>query len=544
MRRLRRVISLLIFRVLPVLLVVGILWFGWQAVQSIGRVIGEQNVYQQRVGGYAATATALVPTAGTPNVYKPSDWLMSNRVQVVDQAFVTNTPRPDGQPLATNTPLPTSTPEAPDAVGATATLPAPVDGGPLPTILFADSAAEGLTYNGTAVPTSVPAIDRKYNLTNILLLGQDNEITGESLARTDTMIVLSINNDTGTVNMLTLPRDLYVYFPNGTMGRLNVGFGLGENIGWTGGGFFFMRQTLLYNLGINVHYYALVDLSGFAEAIDILGGVDLAVDCAIQDLPLIGAEVPKDAVKFNDEGFYVLPVGYYSMTGKEALWYARSRHNSDDFDRGRRQQVILRAAWRKAKENGLLTQLPQLWSKGTEIIKTDIGFNEMVSLLPLALSLNPNQIQHLRLIRTYHTTPWQTPDGDYVQIPNPEPIFDLMTDFYTPPTLNQVAVDAAQIRVLNGTTNANWDRVAAERLLWDSMGAFAEGTADKTDYPSTMIIDYTGETKGSSLKDIAQVLNVKPENIIRQPDPNRTADFEVIIGADYNSCTFAVLPPQ
>jgi hypothetical protein len=103
-------------------------------------------------------------------------------------------------------------------------------------------------------------------------------------------------------------------------------------------------------------------------------------------------------------------------------------------------------------------------------------------------------------------------------------------------------MDAANIRVFNGTTNADWDRVAAERLGWDSLNAAAMGTADKTDYASTVVIDYTGQSKGSSRGVIAEILNVKPENIIVQPDPNRQADFDVIVGADYNSCTFAVLP--
>jgi LCP family protein required for cell wall assembly len=537
MKQLRRVVNFLAFRMVPVLLVIGILWFGWQVVQAVGQVIGEQNLYNQRAGTYAGTATALAPADEASG----GIWLMGSK-QEVAQAFVTNTPRPDNPAFVTNTPA-APTGES-SSVEATATLPPAGTAGPLPTILFADSAAEGQVFNGTAIPTSVEPIERKYNLTNILLMGQDNEITGESLARTDTMIILSINNETGTVNMLTLPRDLYVYFPNNTMGRLNIAYGLGENLGWSGGGFFFMRQTLLYNLGINVHYQAMVDLTGFAEAIDLLGGIDLAVDCAIQDYALIGAELPKDAVKSNDEGLYLLPVGYYTMTGDEALWYARSRGNSDDFDRGRRQQQLLRAAWRKARDNGLLTQLPQLWSKGTEIIATDIGFNEMLSLLPVAVNLNLNTIQHFTLIRTYDTTPWQTPDGDYVQIPNPERVRDLMEDFYTPPTQNQIAVDAAQIRVYNGTTNANWDRVAADRLAWDSLGAMAAGTADKTDYAATTIIDYTGETKGSSLKDIAKILNVSAENVIRQPDANREADFDVILGADYSSCTFAVLPPE
>src|SRR5690606_10452392 len=111
-----------------------------------------------------------------------------------------------------------------------------------------------------------------------------------------------------SVAMLPLPRDLYVYIPGWTMQRLNLAYIHGEAVGWMNGGFGLLRQTLLYNFGINVHYYAMVNLTGFKAIVDAVGGVELAVDCAIEDLPLIGAEVPAGAYQVNEDGYYVLPV--------------------------------------------------------------------------------------------------------------------------------------------------------------------------------------------------------------------------------------------
>jgi len=51
-----------------------------------------------------------------------------------------------------------------------------------------------------------------------------------------------------------------------------------------------------------------------------------------------------------------------------------------------------------------------------------------------------------------------------------------------------------------------------------------------------MIIDYTGTSKGSSLNQLVGLLNIRPDQVVVQPDPNRTVDFEIILGADYNSC--------
>jgi hypothetical protein len=326
------------------------------------------------------------------------------------------------------------------------------------------------------------------------------------------------------------------------MQRINLTYMRGQSGGWNDGTFELLRQMILYNFGINVHYYALVDLSGLREIIDTLGGVDIGVDCAIEDLPLIGADVPAAARRVNEDGFYVLDVGYYTLNGGEALWYARSRHNSTDFDRGRRQLQLLRAIWRQARDTGQLARLPELWNLGTQIVETNLGLEDVLGLLPFALNLNPALIENFTLVRTYHTTPWQTPSGDYVQLPIYETMRSLLEDFYRPPTLSQIAAEAATITVYNGTANADWDRVAAERLAWDGLAATAGGPADRLDYTDTVLIDYTGQSKGSSRGSIASVLNVKPENIVISPDPNRTTDFEVILGSEYNSCTFSVLP--
>ena len=447
-----------------------------------------------------------------------------------------NTPLPMVEPTTipgTETPLPTETP---------AVSPTPR---PLPTLMMPGNVDPQIAPP-TAIPTQVPIVDRRgQDILNILLLGNDGELTDDGYIRTDTMIVVSINRSAGTVSMLSLPRDLYVYMPGWTMQRLNVAYIHGETSGWTDGGFGLMRETLFYNLGINVHYYAMVDLTAFKAIVDTLGGIDVGVDCALQDYPLIGAEVPEAAVPADDDGLVTLPVGYYHLTGAQALWYARSRGNSDDFDRGRRQQQVLRAIWRQARDGGQLATLPQLWSEAMSYIETNMPLDEVISLVPLALNLDSSKIESFTLRRLYDTTPWQPPSGDYVQLPVYEHILERLTDMYTPPTDSQLALEGARISVRNGTPLSNLDRVAAQSLGDRGFAAIAGGAADTTDYAATVLIDYTGTTKGSSRNELASLLNVTPENIRIEQDPNRTVDFEVILGSGYSSCTSTqVLPVQ
>lgn len=521
-RKPRRWLNRLVFGLLPLLLIVGLLWFGLQLAESVARRLGEESQYTQRQPQYIQTATAMAaePEA-TEAAYEIKLAAKRESFQpeptAIAQAFATNTPQP---PPATPTPEMTFTPR------------------PLPTLFAFNGAEPGSPAGGTAVPSPVPAVDRQgQDLMNILLLGHDGELTGDGFIRTDTMIIVSINRSAGTVGMLSLPRDLYVYIPGWTMQRLNLAYIHGEAVGWTNGGFGLLRQTIFYNLGINVHYYAMVDLTGFKAIVDAVGGVELAVDCAIQDLPLIEAEVPRGAVRVNEDGEYVLPVGYYEMNGAEALWYARSRSSSSDFDRGARQQQVLRAVWRKARDSGLLANAPNLWAQGSQYIQTNLAFEDVVGLVPLALSLDPGQIETFNLRRLYDTTPWQTPDGDYVQLPIYEHINELLVDLYTAPTRSQIGTEGSTIRVVNGTANANWDRVAAERLSWEGFNAIAAGTGSPQG-ADTVLIDYTGNARaGALLSNIARLMNIRPENIRIQPDPNRTVDFEVILGDTYNSCT-------
>jgi LCP family protein required for cell wall assembly len=531
-----------LFRVLFVMLCVVVMIIGVQLLSGATARARETGLYQARLADYAGTATGIVqsqatdvPPTTTPtpqvNAPKPGGYVLAR------QNFETNTPLPPLD-LATNTPPPTeSATPTPTSIPATVTPDAIATSRPLPTPFFYGEAPADAVAP-TAIPAPVELIDRRgYDLMNILLMGNDGEISDDGFIRTDTMIVVSINRTTGTVSMLSLPRDLFVYIPGWTMQRLNLAYIHGEAVGWTDGGFGLLRQTIFYNLGINVHYYAMVSLEGFRAVVDAVGGVNISVDCAIQNLPLIGADVPRDAIRVNDDGEYALPVGYYEMTGGEALWYARARDTNSDFDRGARQQQILRAVWRRARDNGLLNSVPQLWNETTPYLDTNLTLEDLLPLVPLAGSLDTSRIESFTFARLYHTTPWTPPDGSNVQLPNPEQVRELMIDFYSPPTESQIASEAATVRVYNGTTIPNLDIVAADRLNWEGIAAIPMGQADSSNHSTTSVIDFTGRSKGSSLGQIVATLNIAPAGIQPQPDAAREADFEVILGASYNSCT-------
>ncbi|MBL1134201.1 MAG: LCP family protein [Chloroflexi bacterium] len=458
----------------------------------------------------------------------------------------------DFTPFPTNTsdvlpPVPSLTPTPTVETILPTSTPQPISSAPLatPTVLYPLNPEPGLVSNGTLVPTRMPLLvarDREgteYELYNFLLLGKDSESIDQAdgVYRTDTMIIVSVNLTTQTVSMLSLPRDLLVYIPDWGMQRLNLAWGRGETVGWTDGGFGLLRQTILYNFGIRIHYFAMIDFSGFKQVIDTLGGVTVAVDCSIQDYKFTGEYDENNEPIFE---FYTLPVGVHHMDSITALFYARSRHSSSDFDRGRRQQQILRAIWAQGKQGSWVTDIPALYDQLTDVVETNIPLDVMIQLAPIALGLEPNQIENHFFRLGFETVSWTSPDGSNVQIPQLG-IINTIQAFLTPPTENRLASEGSQVAIYdNSGLGVQMDYVAADRLLWEGVLSqpMGEGAppAEYADHPDTILIDYTGEDKGSILDTLVEILNIPPDNIIVQPDPNRTSDFAVYLTSNYSAC--------
>ncbi len=521
----RRLSNALTCAVASVALVLA-LAFGWTILQ----IASVNDLTRSLAGTTTARREAYRATATAINVDRERASLRSGSSVVLLQ-------------LDLNSP----TPEKPATVpAASATMPAqtpaPEDIS-LPKLLMPLDPPEGKWLSGTQAPSRAPEAFRAHRLVNILLLGSDEQMSDDNFIRTDTMIVVSLNVETGTVSMLSFPRDLFVYIPHGRMGRLNTAYGIGENLDWEpGGGFGLLRQTIFYNFGINVHYYARVDFSGFEAIIDRLGGVDIAVDCAYRDYYPVGTG---DERWSGSRGYRLrtLPVGYYTFDGFDALWYARTRKYTDDFDRGRRHQLLIRAIWRKARSQGLATTLPQLWPELTKIVDTDLPFEQMLRLLPLVINLELDDVQNYTFRKIYHTRNWTTPDGWLVLLPNREAVTELMQALYTPPSKYQAALAGPRIAVYNASGEENWDIVASERLRWGGYNAIALGRLDTgEDFPSNQLIDHVAAEKGNLVPRILRALNMSEDQVILAVKADRDFDYVVIIGNDYESCTFGVLP--
>lgn len=239
---------------------------------------------------------------------------------------------------------------------------------------------------------------------NVMLLGGDAGADRVGL-RPDSVTLASIDDQTGATVLFSLPRNLQKVpfaagsvmkkqFPNGfTCGPeclLNAVYTWGsdhKNL-WPAGtdtGLDATRSAVEGITGLKVNYYALVDMSGFAKLINAVGGVDVNVKHALP----IG---PKDAPTSW------ITTGEHHLNGQEALWFARSRANTSDYDRVARQKCVMSAMLEQLDPKTVLRKFQGIAEAGTQIVSTDIPASELSTFLTLAQKAKSQKIRSVAFV--------------------------------------------------------------------------------------------------------------------------------------------------
>jgi LCP family protein required for cell wall assembly len=392
----------------------------------------------------------------------------------------------------------------------------------------------------TATPESfyVPpyAPDPSLNLTGtdmvtFLLLGADKR-PGQTYFRTDTIVIAVVRPASGQVALISVPRDLYVYIPTVGMDRINAAYEYGEmpKYNYPGGGFALLKDTILYNLGLSIDHLAIVDFDGFRRIVDTLGGVDVPVFCAYTDWHLIDPNY--DPENENNWALYTVGPGLVHMDGNLALWYARSRQRSSDFDRGRRSQEVLRALYTRALQTNTISRIPELYNDFISAIITDLTLPDLLELAPLALHLDNADIRSYYIGRDY-VTGWMTPGGASVLLPNGPAIQALIQQTLSPASPTAEA-EALTVEVRNGTANPGWDSLAAERLNYVGYNTRL-ASADRLDYPNSLLYDLSAIPDLTRLGSLLNILGLPPSAFVSAP-LQVDLNYVLIVGADYQPC--------
>ncbi len=419
-------------------------------------------------------------------------------------------------PTETPSPIPTYPPE----------ITATVDFNQLFPTVAAPPVAEAVGVNPVA-PAPLTTADNE--TINFLLIGSDKR-PGASY-RTDTLVIAIIWLKEGQVSLISIPRDLWVYIPEVGMQRINTAYQSGEIDGYPGGGPGLLKDTVTYNLGIRIDHTAMVEFDGFRRIVDTLGGIEVPIACPYTDWRLID---PSYDIENEDNWWlYTVGPGQVHMDGDLALWYARSRSKSNDFDRGRRQQETLRSIFAQALKTDTFSKVPQLYNDFSSTVITDLGLADMLGMAPYALNFTNANIRGY-YIRPPYVSAWTTPGGAAVLLPNDEALKQMLLEASTVST-NAVTRKTITVEVQNGSTFDTWDALAASRLNYAGYQTIISA-ADRRDYPSSVLVDFTANQDPNERETIIAALNLYSANIIALPGGSPNAQYRVILGNDYDSC--------
>lgn len=310
-------------------------------------------------------------------------------------------------------------------------------------VLTSGGAAYAATLAGTARGTfgsiftqTGPPADPVDGYYNVLLLGADSG-DGRDSMRFDSISVVSVNADTGAVTIFGIPRDMPGFpFAPGPMQDLypeghesftdpTCGWGSGVNQlrtevevcrdgdalypgardNGSEPGIEATKDAAEGILGIEIPYYAFIDMYGFAAMIDALGGVEITVT---ERLPKGGG--PAWAGQPAEEwAIGWIEPGEQRMDGDTAQWYARSRYTTDDWDRMKRQRELQQAILAQFTPANVLTRFQEVADAGTHLVQTDMPQSMLGYFADLAIKAREHPVNTIEL----------TPDGG-VDDRNPE----------------------------------------------------------------------------------------------------------------------------
>lgn len=234
-------------------------------------------------------------------------------------------------------------------------------------------------YQGIIEEQNLPLPNKNPARLNVIVLGirgADDVKNGGLL--TDSIILFSLDKNTGQTAMISIPRDLFVNIKDKFGGKINEVYERGLSKGDSAG---FTKDVFSRVSGVYIENIIIFDFQAFAKIIDAIDGVDVTLSKPFKEAQQWGYE------------FY-LPAGKNHLNSEQALYYARSRYSSSDFDRARRQQQIIIAVKEKILSLGVLgnpSKMNSFVSNLGNSVKSDVSVWDLKDIALFASSLNNAQ---------------------------------------------------------------------------------------------------------------------------------------------------------
>jgi LCP family protein required for cell wall assembly len=386
---------------------------------------------------------------------------------------------------------------------------------------------------------------------NLLLVGMDSRkgltpaqqaqySTGDpgAVMNTDTMMLVHIPADGSAASFVSFPRDIYAAIPGYGHGKLNSAYAFGyNNASGTAAqkdaaGAQLLIQTISGLSGLQIDHFAEVNLLGFINLSNIVGGVTVNVCKPTYDI-MTGAH---------------FPAGVQTLSGGRALLFVRERHGlpRSDLDRVKRQQVYIAGMLRKVLSSHLLFDL----SKQKAIVQqvgSSVTLDRGLNVFDLATQMQSVQPGNITLQTVPGLTDARDPKwGDILQLPSQSTLNSFFASLTAPKQAATtpaapsapatVAPSAVSVSVLNGSGVSGAAARAATALKTAGFGASNGGNATAT---GTTTIRYHSGDEAAAATLAGQV-----------PGATRTADdgvtagtVQLVLGTDFNGIGQAVTAP-
>ena len=220
---------------------------------------------------------------------------------------------------------------------------------------------------------------------NILLIGE--EAMSDTVGRSDSMMIATLNTVEKSIKLTSLMRDIYVTIPGYADNKLNAAYHNGGGV--------LLAETIEQNFGIEVDGYVRVDFSAFEDIVDRLNGVDI--------------ELTSEEAKYLNTTNYIsnpanrnVVAGLQTLNGNQALGYCRVRYESasngeaNDFGRTYRQRTVLKAIFDKYKSHNVVSMI----SIATDLLSyvtTNLSKSEIISYVTTAASFGTLELETFRI---------------------------------------------------------------------------------------------------------------------------------------------------